>query len=127
MNDTTFLYADFNVGYWVYRSEETSLTGFAPSVELHYNTSLETSEFLASDGFVVGGNLSQISNLNLTMGFYFEFALDNTLVLGYTAPIGNRADQQFDGELRAFQNTCRHRGTSSWCAATIAARRIAAG
>jgi hypothetical protein len=111
LHDTTFLYADFNVGYWVYRSEQTSLTGFAPSIELHYNTSLEGSEFLASEGFVIGANLRQISNLNLTLGCYFEFAQDNTLVLGYTAPIGNRVDQQFDGELRAFFT---HRfGTSS--------------
>ncbi|MEX2138193.1 MAG: hypothetical protein WD894_02945 [Pirellulales bacterium] len=102
LHDTTFLYADFNVGYWLYRSEEAGLTGFAPTVELHYNTSLETSEFLASEGFVIGGNLSQISNLNLTMGCYFELAQDNSLVLGYTLPIGNRVDQQFDGELRAF-------------------------
>jgi hypothetical protein len=111
LNDATFLYADFNVGYWMYRSEETALTGFAPSIELHYNTSLESSEFLASEGFVVGGNLQQISNLNLTMGCYFEFAEDNTFVLGYTAPVGNGVDHQFDGELRAFFT---HRfGTSS--------------
>lgn len=111
LHDATFLYADLNVGYWAYRSEETQLTGFAPTIELHYNTSLETSEFLASEGFVIGGNLQQISNLNLTLGCYFEFAQDNSFVLGYTVPIGNRVDQQFDGELRAFFT---HRfGTSS--------------
>jgi hypothetical protein len=111
LHDATFLYADFNIGYWLYRGVETSLTGFAPTIELHYNTSLEHGEFLASDGFVIGASPRQISNLNLTMGCYFEFALDNTLVLGYTAPLGNGADRQFDGELRAFFN---HRfGTSS--------------
>jgi len=102
LHDSTFMYVDVNVGYWMYRSTETRLTGFAPTVELHYNTSLEESEFLASDGFIIGSNLQQISNLNLTVGSYFELGLDNSLVLGYTLPIGNGVDHQFDGELRAF-------------------------
>jgi hypothetical protein len=102
INDVTFLYADLNLGYWLYRSEETWLTGFAPSIELHYNTSLEQSEVLASQGFLIGSVRKQVSNLNLTAGCYFEIGLDSTFVLGYTAPLGNGSDQQFDGELRAF-------------------------
>jgi hypothetical protein len=102
LHDSTFMYADFNIGYWLYRSEESWLTGFAPTFEVHYNTSLDKSESLASQGFVVGRVLNQFSNLNLTAGCYFELGLDSTFVVGYTAPLGNGADQQFDGELRAF-------------------------
>jgi hypothetical protein len=102
LHDSTFMYLDVNIGYWMYRSVETRVTGIAPTVELHYNTSLENSEFLASDGFVIGSNLQQISNLNLTVGSYVELGLDNSFVLGYTFPVGNGVDHQFDGELRAF-------------------------
>jgi hypothetical protein len=102
LSEATYLYADLSVGYWLHRCADSHLTGIAPTIELHYNTTLETSESIRTESFLVGDRLQQVSNLNLTLGCYFEFVEDNSLVVGYTAPIGNSADHQFDGELRAF-------------------------
>jgi hypothetical protein len=97
------MYLDFNTGYWLYRgSRGGMLTGFAPTLEFHYNTSLAASPFLASNGFMIGSNLAQVSNQSATVGCYLEYDGKTTLALGYTVPFGNAADQQFNGEFRAF-------------------------
>jgi hypothetical protein len=102
IHDPTLLYIDLNAGYWLYRGQNRGLTGFAPTLEYHHNQSASHSQFLASQGFMIGSNLNQVSFDSITVGCYFEYNYDNTLSLGYNTPLGNGADRQFQGELRAY-------------------------
>ena len=108
--DPTLMFIDINMGYWLYRSEWAWLTGFAPVIEYHHNQSVEHTQSLASNGFMIGSAGNSFSADNVTGGCYFEFGQDTTIALGYTAPIGG-VDRQFNGELRVFVN--RRFGTPS--------------
>lgn len=102
LHGVNLLFVDLNAGYWLRRGRRGALTGFAPTIELHYNQSTEATPYLQSNGFMIGSNLGQVSNQSATIGCYLEYEDNTTLALGYTAPIGNGFDQGFSGELRAF-------------------------
>jgi len=110
-NDATFVYWSLSTGYWVYRDEtgEGLITGFAPMMELHYNQSLQSDDVLTgSDNignlYQIGAGVGSLQVLNLTLGATAILGNSSTLSAAYVTPIGNRDDQQFDGELRLFLN-----------------------
>jgi hypothetical protein len=106
----TFLYVDLGAGYWMYRNNSgRGLTGIAPTVELHYNTSLQPNDSLLfgnnlSSGYLIGNSNQRIQVLNLTAGCFMRVGQNTTVTLGYTTTVGNSSDRQFDGELRLFVN-----------------------
>ena len=98
--DQTFLYASIASGYWVYRvsnPNERGLTGIAPTVELHYNTSLQQSDTVVTEPF------SQIASLNGIVGVNAVFGNNKYVTVGYCTPLG-RSDKEFNGELRVMFN-----------------------
>src|SRR5688572_18265144 len=55
IEEQTLLHVDLGVGYWLLRNPEASwITGFAPTVELHYTTTLEDADVavLPGDGLI---------------------------------------------------------------------------
>lgn len=105
IRDVTYLYADIGTGYWLYRNDDApKLTGFSTTAELHYNQSLAPTTVLATNLYRIGAPYSNLSMVNAVIGGNLHFGLNSTLTVGYVAPIGNGADQMFDGELRAYFN-----------------------
>ncbi len=105
LKDSTLMIADLGIGYWMYRGNgERSVTGLAPVAELHYNRSLEDQSVLRQGGIAIGNTGQDVNVLNTTVGLnveLFHFAL---ITAGYTAPLSDEDDRQFDGEFRVMCN-----------------------
>ena len=106
LQDATWLYADIGVGYWLYQNNQpnTLVTGFAPTVELHYNRTLKPTDAFVGDEVRIGQFRDALQNLNLVVGGTAKLGSKTAVQVGYTAPIGNSVDHQFDGELRVLLN-----------------------
>lgn len=112
LNDPTFLFLDWQAGYWFHRATDprsTGLTGLAGLFELHYSGSLDEtdaviSRFERTDEIRAqfGVERDNIDVLNLTIGSVLEFDYNSSLLLGYSVPVGEGADEPFDGELRVL-------------------------
>ena len=101
---TSFLYVDGGIGYWLRRNRfDRMISGIAPIAELHFNRSLQSSDTIASNGFQIGRGQQDIQQLNLLLGTILQLPRIQ-VGLGYTVPVGNGADQMFDGELRMTMN-----------------------
>ncbi len=106
-HDSSFIYADLGTGYWLTKNRKGCLiTGIAPTVELHYNSSLNPTAVAnsPSSGVQFGGNLGRVEMTNLVLGTTFQFASRNTLAVGYGTPLGGGNDEQYNGELRVLFN-----------------------
>ncbi len=100
----TIMYASVAGGYWAYKSNTTSLTGFAPIMELHLNQALQGSTVIRDPQYQVGFDDGVISLINGLVGCNFEWGTRSTLTVAYVTPFGGGVDRWFDGELRAFWN-----------------------
>ena len=105
-NDSTYMYLDMGLGYWMYRNTKPGsfLTGIAPTVELHYNRSLQNSDVVQNGLFQVGSFQNNVQILNALIGTSLQFGQNSMLTTAYVTPIGNGADQLFDGEARVSFN-----------------------
>jgi hypothetical protein len=106
LNDSTYLMADAGIGCWLHRSPFGVLTGVAPTVEVHYNTSLQEADSVALGGVRVGNFGDRVEALNLTAGATFCFGPSSRLAVGYVAPLGGGADRQLDGGFRVLLDYC---------------------
>ncbi len=106
LQDPTFQYVDIAMGYWLHRDNHCCkrLTGVAAVAELHWNKSLQRTDVVTSNDFVIGSEEGDLEVYNLTLGCFFEFKKNTTVLLGYSTPLGGGSDQQFDGELRLLLN-----------------------
>lgn len=105
-HDAHYLYWDIGGGCWLIRDRQGStITGVAPTLELHYNTALNTPDGVRSDsGFQFGVNRGQIEVVNLLLGVTMELASRHTLAIGYGTPLGGGDDEQYDSQLRVLLN-----------------------
>jgi hypothetical protein len=104
-NDQTFLFADLGVGYWMYQNPNShGITGIAPTAEIHYNVSLQDADVIRSGLFAVGTGANDIQVLDAVVGATARLGESAFLTAAYGTPIGNSADQQFDGEARVTFN-----------------------
>jgi hypothetical protein len=104
LDDTTYLFVDLGVGYWVYQDlcSESCIRGIAPVVELHFNRGLEENDVVVDAGGTQVGNAQEIGLTNLVLGVNTLIGDSSTLTLGYGVPLGG--DEQFDGEFRLVYN-----------------------
>lgn len=118
--ETSLLYVDFQYGRWLYknrgrgRQSKRNITAVALLTELHINQTLESSDSVSrlfttgigntTSALTVGRDIGNSSVTNALAGLMFEYKQDTTVTVAYGAPIGNSADQQFDGELRVLLN-----------------------
>lgn len=105
LNDPALLFVDMGFGYWLYRGQEDRfITGMAPIFEAHYNASLADYDRVALGNFQIGDQSTNFDILNLTVGLNMVVGQQSNLTLGYTTPVGEGVDKQFDGELRVLFN-----------------------
>ncbi len=111
-NDSTYMYLDMGMGYWVYRNNNPGsfLSGIAPTAELHYNRSLQSSDVVQNGLFQVGSHQNGVQILNALVGASIQLKQNSMLTAAYVAPIGNGSDQLFDGEARVSFNWYFGRG-----------------
>ncbi|MHB8974165.1 MAG: hypothetical protein ACYC3X_01935 [Pirellulaceae bacterium] len=104
LHGQTLLYLDYQVGYWLYRNSCASVvTGVAPLLELHYNSTLQnldlgqfgTSQRGPSRGIFVEELRRDV--LNLTSGVHLELFQSTSLKLAAVVPL--LEDRIFDYEL----------------------------
>lgn len=103
LQDPTLFYLDVGAGRKVALAGRR-LTYVAPTLELHYNRSLQSADVLEADGFRIGEAKQHIQILNAVTAVTFGLGQHANLSVGYATPLGNGADQMFDGELRMFWN-----------------------
>jgi hypothetical protein len=103
VQDPTLLYLDLGFGR-IYDTNARRITYLAPTVELHYNRSLQSTDVLVAEGFRIGEAKQDIQVLNAVAAVTVGLGRWSTMSLGYSTPIGNGADQMFDGEMRVLWN-----------------------
>ena len=101
LTDTSNLFFDAGLGYWLYRSDShRGLTGIIPTVEVHQNSLLNQGDVITAGGMQIGNFAGQTSLTNITAGSTFEFARRAQLAVAYTGPFGGGADRPFNGGLQ---------------------------
>ena len=112
---------DWGMGYWLYRNPEGHrLTGLAPTIEMHYTTTLDNAQIvtLPQEGAAivtpnallvppppqVGNRRNRLDILDLTLGTTFEFAKRLTLATGFTLPMRGGDNRTFDWEFQLQLN-----------------------
>ncbi|MBX9652980.1 hypothetical protein K2Y11_05100 [bacterium] len=112
-NDTSVLFLDWNLGYWIYRNPSTFVTGIAPIFEVHYNQALGNADTVTNGfsggnvngtGLVVTDNNPNYSIVNLTAGTHFVFGQRSTLTLAGVLPATNASNRGFNGEFQVLFN-----------------------
>ncbi len=107
LQDTNFMYLSGNAGYWMYKTRnpyERGITGFAPTMELHYNQSLQRGDAVSGFYGNAGSGASNISNVNGVIGSTTVIGHNKYLSVAYVAPFTNKENRFFDGELRVMFN-----------------------
>ncbi|MFN7845331.1 MAG: hypothetical protein ACK5YR_03155 [Pirellula sp.] len=103
LTDSTNLFLDVGMGYWLYRSDSQSgLTGVVPMLELHHNIALQAPDVLTSGPYQVTNDNSETSLTNFVIGNTLEFSQRANLTTAYTTPIGGSASRQYNGGLQVF-------------------------
>jgi hypothetical protein len=128
IREQSLMQLDLGIGYWlVNRPNATWITGIAPTVELHYTTTLNNADirtlpvapkFAADSNFPNGqrpitavetapqvGNLkNHLDIVNLTLGSTFEIANRATIATGFVIPLRGNNDRTFDFEFQLQLN-----------------------
>ncbi len=122
IREQSLMYTDLGIGYWlVDRPEATWLTGIAPTVELHYTTSVNHADvrtmpiaqkpgpngpsLVANEPNPQIGSLrSRLDILNLTLGTTFEIAHRATVATAVVIPLSSSRDRTFDFEFQLQLN-----------------------
>lgn len=103
LTDSTNLFLDVGLGYWLYRSDsKNGLTGVVPMFELHHNIAMQDADVLTSGAYQVTNDNGATSLTNFVIGNTLEFSQRANLTTGYTAPIGGGSSQQYNGGLQVF-------------------------
>ncbi len=108
LRDTTRLYSDGALGYFLRRRGEKPdaiFNAIIPTIEMHYERQLQRGNTLSDGIFVLGTpNADYQSNFNMVFGSTFEVCNNEAISVGYAVPMGDGTDQMFDGQLRAVWN-----------------------
>ncbi|MEM1227412.1 MAG: hypothetical protein AAGJ40_17060 [Planctomycetota bacterium] len=116
ISEVSLMYIDLQAGHWLYRNRSRSaswLTGLALVGELHINQTLEAQSAVREEVTIFEGQTTQfqfgedaddVSVVNALVGLTMELQRHTTATVAYGTPLGNSADQQFDGELRLLLN-----------------------
>lgn len=121
LHDSTFLFLDWSIGYWLVRGdnapvlpvssfhEDGQITqqnhqiGLAPTLELHYVSSLEGAESVSAGSLQVGNFADDVDVLTILVGTQVEIGANTNIGLGYATPLTGNNDP-FDGAFRLTFN-----------------------
>ncbi len=121
IREQTLFQFDLGTGYWLFRNPEGHrLTGLAPTIELHYTSTLNNADLitlprdpsvivtpnalLTPPAPTVGNRNNRLDILDLTLGTTFEFANRFTLATGFTLPMRGQDNRTFDWEFQLQLN-----------------------
>jgi hypothetical protein len=122
IGEQILMHVDAGVGYWLVRNPSAQwVTGIAPSLELHYTTTLENAQivtlpndpsttrapggdFTLEAAPQVGNRRNRIDILDLTVGNTFEIANRVTVATGLIFPLKRNSDRTFDWEFQLQLN-----------------------
>lgn len=122
IREAALLHMDGGAGYWLIRNPCAKwITGLAPTIELHYTTTLESNQLVSlppdgsqrrignaqsvtAPGPQIGTPNSRIDILDLTVGSTIEIANRATLATGIAVPLKRESDRTFDWELQVMLN-----------------------
>lgn len=96
--DQTLLMWDTQVGYWMVQRNEGWLTGLAPFVELHLNSTLNSGSSFSAGGFSVA-QPGSVSELNLSCGVVTHLGQNTFATLGVAMPLRDLPDRSFDYQI----------------------------
>ncbi len=99
--DQTLIFADAQIGRWLYRNPNQRFSGLAAVVEAHYTGGLNAPSTLSTNVFSIGYDTAAYNVLDLTIGAHAVVG-QTTVTLGFATPVTD--DRGFDGELRLFVN-----------------------
>jgi hypothetical protein len=100
LQEQNFIYVDSSLSRWIYRDYRKG-TGWALTGETHYNRTLGTADYFASNGFIAGTPGFQANIVNMTFGSTYVYG-KTTFTTAYGTPITQ--DRGFDGEFRLLVN-----------------------
>ena len=101
--EQTLLFLDVSAGYWWMKDDdpESTLTGVASVLELHYTGALNDAH-IANVGSIAVGNLdNRIDVLNMTIGLHTEWQKDTAIRFATVVPLrSGTANRFFDVEFQ---------------------------
>jgi hypothetical protein len=131
IEEQALLHTDVGIGYWLVRRPEARwLTGLAPTLEMHYTTTLENADIVTLPGDTakqivpvqipgvmqpvvvqvpepppqVGNLRNRVDILDLTVGTTFEFGRRATLATAFSFPTRGVDNRTFDWEFQVQLN-----------------------
>jgi hypothetical protein len=133
VEEQALMHSDIGLGYWLIRRPEARwVTGFAPTIELHYTTTLENADVVTLPGDAskqivpvpgippvnnlpvttlanvpppqVGNLRNRVDILDLTLGTTFEFGRRTTLATAFSIPTRGNDDRTFNWEFQIQLN-----------------------
>lgn len=111
--DQTLLHLDIAGGFWMYRNPCGGyVRGIAPTVELHYTTTLQDTDVVAADGGVgeFSNPFNRLDALNLTAGFHVLLCDLSTITVAGVAPLRKEkfSDDFTNGDLPDAEMTVQY-------------------
>ena len=103
LNDQPLLFLDSKVGYWLYQDPEARwVKGIAPTVELHYTSTLQNAN---SVGTLITPAFLNQNILDMTAGLQFRLGKSSDLTVAGAVPLTTSpGDKLFDAEVIAQYN-----------------------
>jgi hypothetical protein len=103
LNDQPLLFLDSKVGYWLYQNPEARwVTGIAPTVELHYTSTLQNAN---SVGTLITPAFLNQNILDMTAGLQFRLGKSSDFTVAGAFPLSTSpGDKLFDAEVIAQYN-----------------------
>lgn len=107
LQDQSLLFMDLAIGRWVYRNPDAKwITGVAPTMELHYTTTMQDAKLVTGSATTRGGENQVIVGclenrsdvLNLTGGIHFLIGSKSNLTVAGVVPLRNEDNRSFDAE-----------------------------
>lgn len=109
-NDQSLMFVDASLGYWLYRNRSACyVTGIAGLIELHYTTTLQDTDAVATNrARVIANPFNRIDVLNMTGGVVINLTELSSLRVAAATPLRNKhqrfgdldfASRFFDAEL----------------------------
>lgn len=104
INDRTIWSTDLSFGYWVVRDSCSTISGFAPMLEVHYNQALGHADYVDNGDFLVGSFSNKNSNVNMTFATVLELRNNTSITTGLVIPLTGNNQREFDYEFGVLLN-----------------------
>ena len=103
IQDQALLFLDASFGYWLFHdpSGDAVVTGLAPMVEIHHNSTIEDTDFIQNGPDVYTNPDNRLDVLNLTGALRLELAGMSYLTIFGVAPLRQDEEKLFDAEFGA--------------------------